>query len=147
MTIDPLKANLELLRGLADLNVLVQQRIAAKHKFAMVEGGGWPTPSKAIQLFYASGEVPDLDTGIWRARLEARLYGENVEEAAKVYATLVAALDGMNRTVVEVGDPSGKALIYYLVPDDSPQADRDQDANTDFVRTFLITSVAKDAVA
>jgi hypothetical protein len=144
--ISPLLANIELLRGFADLNVLTQGRVAVKHKFGMAQDSGWPTPSQAIQLAYASGELPDLYAGTWRTRLEARCYGESPERAEQVYTTLIGLLDEMTRTVVEVGDPDGKALIYYLAPDDS-QADRDADVNVDFVRAFLITSVAKDAVA
>lgn len=148
--IDPLAAILAYLSQDADLNLLTSGRIAAKHKFAMGDRAdttliGWPTPSQALQLSYAAGERPDLDAGMLKTRLEARSYGADQVEAAQVNSQLLAICRAFEvRVVVSMG--SGRALIYWLLPDDSPQFDRDPDINIDVVRLFLRASVASEAV-
>lgn len=148
--IDPLAAIISYLGSHADLNTLTAGRIAAKHKFGMGANDdstlkGWETPSQAVQLSYSAGGTPDLYAGTSGIRLEARCYGASQEEASRVWNQIVAICDATPRTTTETGD--GKALIYFLVPSDSPQLDRDPDVNVDMVRGFLLTSVAKDAVA
>lgn len=148
--IDPLAAILAYLGSDADLNLLTSGRIAAKHKFAMGTRDdttliGWPTPSRALQLSYAAGELPDLDAGMLRVRLEARCYGESQVEAAQLSNRILAISRAFEyRDVISTGD--GLALIYWLLPDDSPQLDRDPDIQIDMVRLFLRTSVASEAV-
>lgn len=147
--IDPLAAIITYLSSDVDLGVLIGGRIAAKHKFGMGTNDdgtlkGWETPSQALQLSYAGGGSEDTTTA--RARIEARAYGASQEEASAVWRRLVTICDATPRTTVETGD--GKALIYYLVPESGgPQPDRDPDVNVDMLRQFLLSSVAKDAVA
>lgn len=148
--IDPLTAIIAYLGANADLNLLTSGQIAAKHKFGMGTNDdgtqkGWETPSQALQLSYAAGGTPDLYAGTSGIRLEVRCYGDGQEEASQVWSRLITICDATPRTTVETGD--GKALIYFLVPSDSPQFDRDPDVNVDMIRGFLLTSVAKDAVA
>jgi hypothetical protein len=148
--IDALAAILAYLGSDADLNLLTSGRIAAKHKFAMGDRAdttlvGWPTPSQALQLSYAAGERPDLDAGMRKVRLEARCYGESQVEASQVSNRILAICQAFEqRDVVSTG--GGTALIYWLLPDDSPQFDRDPDIGIDMVRLFLRTSVASEAV-
>ena len=149
--IDPLAAVIAYLGTDAALGALIDGRIAAKHKFAMGTNDdtmlrGWPTspPVQALQLSYAAGGTPDLYAGTSVVRLEARCYGDGQEEASQVWNQLAAICDATPRVTTETS--AGKALIYYLVPDDSPQVDRDPDVNIDMIRGFLLTSVAKDAV-
>ena len=135
MPIDCLVAFIAYLGSDSDLNVLTAGRIAAKHKFGMVEAGGWPTPSKALQLSYDGGGTPDVNAGMERARLEARCYGPSQAEANQVYGRLLAQCETFQRTTVMTGD--GLALLYYLVPDTTGQYDRELDVNVDMVRVFL----------
>lgn len=148
--IDPLAAIIAYLGSDADLNLLTSGQIAAKHKFGMGTNDdgtlkGWETPSQALQLSYAAGGTLDLYGATSGIRLEARCYGASQEEASTAWNRLITICDATPRTTVETG--GGKALIYYLVPADSPQLDRDVEVNVDMIRGFLLTSVAKDAVA
>lgn len=146
--IDPLIAIIGYLAAQPDLN-LVNGRIAAKHKFAMGTQAdttirGWPTPSQAMQLSYTTGEPQDLYAAISRVRLDVRCYGGSQVEAAAVYGALTTLCDAFVRSAAET--PDGRALIYWIVPDDSPVFDKDPDTGVDFVQVPLRASVARDAV-
>src|SRR5512134_2948102 len=92
MMIDALETVIAYLRTDADLNVLTDGRIAAKHKF----GDGWDIPSKAVQVRYDGG-TPDLYVEWQRPRFEVRCYAESQAEAGKVYRQLVAISRSTNR--------------------------------------------------
>ncbi len=142
--IDCLAAFIAYLGTDADLNTQTAGRIAVKHKFGMVETGGWPTPSKALQLTYDGGGTPDVRAGMERARLEARCYGGSQAEANQVYARLMAICETFQRVTVSTGE--GLALLYYLVPDTSGQHDRDLDVSVDMVRVFLKAAAHHESV-
>jgi hypothetical protein len=144
--IDCLAAFIAFLGADADLNTQTAGRIAAKHKFGMVEAGGWPTPSKALQLTYDGGGTPDVNAGMERARLEARCYGGSQAEANQVYARLMAICEAFQRATVSTGD--GTALLYYFVPDTSGQHDREPlgDLGVDMVRVFVKAAAHHESV-
>jgi hypothetical protein len=142
--IDCLAAFITYLGTDADLNTQTAGRIAAKHKFGMVENSDWPTPSKALQLIYDGGGTPDVNAGMERARLEARCYGGSQAEANQVYHRLLAICESFQRCEVSTGD--GKALLYYLVPDTTGQHDRDIDVSVDMVRVFLKAAAHHESV-
>jgi hypothetical protein len=142
--IDCLSAFIAFLSSDADLNTQTAGRIAAKHKFGMVEAGGWPTPSKALQLTYDGGGTPDTYAGMERSRLEARCYGASQAEANQVYNRLLAICETFQRTTVSTGD--GLALLYYLVPDTTGQHDRDIDVSVDMVRVFVKAAAHHESV-
>lgn len=147
--IDPLVAVIAYLLEHPDLASL-GGRIAAKHKFAMgaqddATMRGWPTPSQALQLSYAPGEPPDLSGAIGRVRLDGRCYGASQADALSVAAALLGICDAFQRT--PIGTSEGAALIYWIVPDDSPAFDRDPDTTVDFVSIPLRAAVARDAVS
>jgi hypothetical protein len=102
----------------ADLNLLTAGRIAAKHKFAMVEKtvtGKAPAgrrPRKALQLSYDGGGTPDTTAGMERARLEARCYGPSQVEANQVYNRLMALCESFQRTTVATGDGWRSCTIW-----------------------------------
>lgn len=144
--IDCLSAFITWLGSDADLNTQTAGRIAAKHKFGMVESGGWPTPAKALQLTYDGGGTPDVRAGMERARLEARCYGASQVEASAVYNRLIALCETFQRCTVSTGD--GLALLYYLVPDTSGGHDREPlgESGIDMVRVFLQAAAHHESV-
>lgn len=145
--IDPLAAIIAYLSSQGDLNTEIDNRLASKHKFSMPESDPdrWENPSKALQVRYAPGAQPDLYTGNGNIRLEALCYGPRQEEAAAVYGELMAICDAFQRATAAT--EAGTALIYWLLPDSSPEFGYDPDVNMDFVRTYLKTSVARTPVA
>lgn len=118
----------------ADLLLEIDNRLASKHRFG---GEGWETPSSALTVQYTTGAIPDVDAGVERARLEVRCWGRSQEEAERVYARLMRITDALEHRVAVPLDSGEAALLYYLVPDDSPQFDRDPDIGVDFVRVFV----------
>jgi len=134
--IDALEAVIVHLLTDADLNVLTNARVAAKHKF----GDGWTIPSKAVQIRYDGG-LPDLDVQWQQPRLEARCYGENQVEAGRVYRELVRITRNTQRARAETGD--GYGLIYWLLPTSGPSLIVDPDTNTDAVLFFLKAAVSE----
>ena len=128
----------------ADLRLEVDGRLASKHRFS---GEGWEAPSKALTVQYTTGAIPDIDAGMERSRLEARCWGPSQEEAERVYARLVRITDALTHRVSVPLDSGETALLYCLVPDDSPQFDRDPDISVDFIRVFLTAACHRDPVA
>jgi hypothetical protein len=128
----------------ADLRTEIDGQIASKHRFG---GEGWDTPSKALTIQYITGATPDVDAGMERARLEARCWGPSQEAAEQVYGRLVRITDALECRVSVPLDSGETALLYYLVPDDSPQFDRDPDIGVDFVRVFLTAACHRTPVA
>lgn len=128
----------------ADLRLEVDDQIASRHRFG---GEGWQTPSKALTIQYTTGAIPDVDAGIERSRLEARCWGPSQEDAERIYARLVRITDALVARVSVPLDSGETALLYYLVPDDSPQFDRDPDIGVDFLRVFLGAACHRDPIA
>ncbi len=146
--IDLLETVITYLSADADLRLLVGDRIAPKHQFAIPDlpgqTGAWPTPSKALTLSYDPGATPDVYAGWERGRLDVKCYGESPQEAGKVYRRLIDMQDAFLRTTVQTGQ--GKALLYYLVQDTSAQADRDPDVRIDLVRVMFKAATHHEAV-
>ncbi|MCC6192262.1 MAG: hypothetical protein IT318_24790 [Anaerolineales bacterium] len=140
-----MEAVINLARQDADLNALVEQRIAARHKFGVKGATGWPVPSAALQLRYDGGGTPDTYTRRSRLRLEARCYGESQAAAFQVYARLIALTRRSTRVLAETGGVA--ALIDYLLPDSGPSFIQDPAAGVDAVLVFLKTAVAEQAAA
>jgi hypothetical protein len=128
----------------ADLRLEIDGQIASKHRFG---GEGWATPSKALTIQYATGATPDINAGMERARIEARCWGPSQEEAEQVYGRLIRLTDTLGCRVSVPLDSGETALLYYLVPDDSPQFDRDPDIGVDFLRVFLTAACHRESVA
>lgn len=143
MIIDPLAATLALCRADTTLALLVNSQIAEKHKFGM-PSGGWPTPSKALQLAPDFGAEPDLSAGMQKLRLEARCYGDRPSEAMRVYRALVERTRTANRKVVATSN--GNALVYWLLLDGSPRVEQDPDTHVDLVIVPLKAAVAEQSV-
>ncbi len=138
--IDALEAVIAYLKVDADMALLVEGHIAAKHQF----GSGWTIPSKALQVRYDGGR-PDLYTQRQVVRLEVRCYGEEQYQAARVFRQLVATSRNADRKVIETSD--GDALIYWLLMASGPTFVIDPDAGVDCVLTFCEACVAERDVA
>lgn len=128
----------------ADLRLEIGDQIASKHRFG---GEGWATPSKALTIQYTTGAIPDVDAGMERSRLEVRCWGPSQEDAERVYARLMRITDALVARVSVPLDTGETALLYYLVPDDSPQFDRDPDIEVDFLRVFLGAACHRESIA
>ena len=144
--IDPLAAIIALLVSDADLALLIEGRVAEKHKYALPETDvlRWPNPSKALTVQDAGGGTTDLDTPRQLPMLDARCYGESEYEAKRVYRALISITRQYERAVVETGD--GKALIYYLLPNGQPRADYDAALEIDSLIVPLRAAVAEESV-
>jgi hypothetical protein len=137
--IDPLEALIQTLYRDADINALVEGRIAERHKF----GDGWERPSTAVQVQMDGGE-PDLYVKWQRPRVEARCYAPTRPEAMALYLALVNFSRQTHREVVETS--SGKALVYWFVMDSGPSLLRDPDVGMDFVLVYARLAAAETAV-
>jgi hypothetical protein len=127
----------------ADLMLEIGDQIASKHRFS---GEGWETPSKALTIQYTTGAIPDIDASMERSRLEVRCWGPSQEDAERVYARLMRITDALVARVMVPLDSGETALLYYLVPDDSSQFDRDPNIEVDFLRVFLTAACHRDSV-
>jgi len=138
--INPLEAVIQLLARDADMNALIEERVAAQHKF----GDGWTLPSKALRVGLDGGSA-ELYVQWQRPRLEFWCYGESQAEALKVYLALV---DLSRRTLREVVDTStGHALVYWLNLVSGASLIRDPDTNLDVVIVYAEAAVAENNVA
>lgn len=144
--INPLAAVIQYLKSKAALTGLVDDRIAAKHKFAQTTGSNrWVINSQALQVQYAPGPSPDNYTGVQNIRLQVRCYGASQVEASDVYGALVEVVRATERSVVAM--PNGdNALLYYLVLDSAVSFDLDPDIKADYAAVNLRASVAETAV-
>lgn len=141
--IDALETVIAYLSQDGDLRTLVGARIAARHRYGLPESP-WPTGLDGLTLTPATGETPD-DAGTIRLRLEARAYASTPRRAQAIINRLRVIEEGFTR--IPVALPSGtRALLYWLVFDDSPQHDYDQDIKMDFVRIPLRASVASATI-
>ncbi len=137
--IDALETVIAYLAAHADLNLLTDGRVAAKHKF----GDGWNIPSKALQVRYDGG-TPELDVQWQRPRLEARCYGESQAEASKVYRQLVAITRTLSRERVQTNE--GFGLLHFLLPVSGPSMLMDPDTGVDLVLFFLEAAVSEEDI-
>jgi hypothetical protein len=142
--IDPLEAVLNLLGRDAELGTLTNDQIAAKHQFAEPGTNGWSTPSTALVLTARPGSAPDYYAGQRRIQIDALCYAATQEQAMAVANRLLTIAAAFVRTTI--GTTAGTALIYWLVPDDSPAFDFDSDLAIELVRLPLRACVAADAV-
>lgn len=130
-----------------ELGQLVGQRIAPKHQFSVdtTTLGGWPTPSKALQVTYVPGAGPDVSVPVQRCRLECRCYGSSQADALIVARALIAIVRGIEtRFTVQTGD--GLALVYWLELDSTATFGQDPDVHVDYVQIFLKSAVHETPV-
>jgi hypothetical protein len=141
---DPLEALLAYLGQDADLRTLIGSRLAARHRYGLVTGGwgqGGESGLTGLAVTPVPGEAPDLDAGMQRMRGDARAYAGTPAKAGAVVNRLRALCSDFTRC--RVMTPSGEiALLYWLVPDDSPEHGFDTDLKMDFVRLPLRWSTA-----
>ena len=151
--IDPLATIIADLTADGDLRALTAGRVAGRHAFSMAdtpagERGGWPTPARALTLTYAASGVPaDTATcgGMHMLRLEARCYGADQPDAARVWLALDAYCHAFQRRPVTLIDGT-RALLFYVWPDGGPAANRDPDTRVDYLSLTVLAGVARDAL-
>lgn len=133
---DPLEALIAHLLTDGDLREFVSNRIAARHRYGLPVGGWGQGGEKGVPgltITPVPGEEPDLDAGMMRMRGDARSYGATPAIAAKAINRLRQISNDFTRCVVIL--PSGEQmLLYWLVPDDSPEHGFDTDIKMDFIR-------------
>jgi hypothetical protein len=137
--IDPLAAIIKYAGSDAALALLIEGRIAEKHKFGLASSDGWTAGQKALVIRDDPGSQPDIDTEVHVGRLEARCYGERPSEAKRIYLELVRICRDLNKATILTSN--GTALIYWLVMDSSPMTGIDPDVNLDMVAVSLRYSV------
>jgi hypothetical protein len=144
--IDPLEAVLSLAQANADIAALVGNRVAAKHKFATKAGGpsAWTTPSKALVIRYDVGGQQELYIDNQCIRLAAECYGEDAQQAGRVYTAVIALFRVDDRRVAPTSQ--GNALIYWVVPDGTPLSTRNEDVQADMITVPLQACVAEAPV-
>lgn len=155
--IDPIATVIAYLRNDDDLQALIQDQIARRHRFGgAASGEQWIDGTQGLALTPVAGEPP-IDAGVHAIRLEARGYGDNGPAALDVIERVRAIADGFangDRVRSNVVLPDGQtALLYWLLPADSPSLETDPDLlNTattrmDVARLTLRAAVADLAVA
>lgn len=141
--IDVVATVLAWLRSDADLGALVGDQIASAHRYGAPDDA-WNLEAAGLTLVSVPGERPD-DAGQRRARLDLRAYAETPAEAEAITGQVQNLIDAFARTVVPL--PSGqRALLYWVVADDSPEAGFDADTKLHTVRLPLRACVAASAV-
>lgn len=139
--ISALETVIKYLLGDADLDELVDGRIASKHQY----GSGWELnpPDRAVQVQYDGGAA-ELYVEWQRPRLEVRCYGPSQYECDRVYRRLVEISRATLRESAEVTD--GTALLYWLNTTSAPSFFRDPDIDVDMILVFMEAAVAEEAV-
>lgn len=139
--IDPLESVLAWCKTQPGIIAQVETRIAARHRYRLAGGGGWPDQARALTIRAVGGAPADVDGGSLPLRLEARAYGASSVEALTVAAALISALQARNGRSV-TATSGGKSLLYWLIPESSPTLDVDLDTGFDVAIVPLSASVA-----
>lgn len=151
--VDPLAALIADMAADATIRDATGGRVAGRHEFSLPDADdgrrdGWPTPARALTVGYAAqGVPPDTATcgGMHRLRLEARCYGADQPDAARVWLALEAYCQAFVRRPAAL--PGGaRCLIYYVWSDGGPQADRDADTRVDYLALMLLAGVSRDTL-
>lgn len=145
--IDPLTVVIAHLEDDDDLVGLVAGQIASKHKFALPQASrSWAVVpgTGALQIRYAPGGAPNLDSAVQTVRLEARCYGVSEDEAAAVWRALVTVSRATNRASITTTDGTG--LLYWLVQEGSPQFEIDPDVRINMVLAYMRAQVHEDSL-
>lgn len=116
-SMDPVAAVIAYLRDAAEVDALVDGRVAAKHKFALADDGGaddaWPTPAQALRVQAQGGPV-DLYTSLQTPDLAVTCFGGSQAQAMAVALAVVDVCRRTGRTLIPMGEGEA-ALLYYLV--------------------------------
>ncbi len=109
----------------APLVVLVETRIAARHRYR----DGWARGASALTVKYNGGlnkrYTPEFYGGV-----QLDCYGKTIADAEKIYHALVTlqrAFQAAGREVVTVGDDSALITLFDLVSAPTPLHDADVD--------------------
>lgn len=131
--IDPIAAILKLISDNTNVQAIVGDRVAGKHKFAQAGSpNAWKADQSCIVAKNDPGTTPDIDINDHVGRVELRCYGATTAAAQKVYNSLIALMrDIPGRTTANTSN--GTALIYFLVMDASPFTTVDPDLSIDMV--------------
>lgn len=136
-----LEAVIQHLRGQQILTDLVDDRIAAKHRYS----DGWDRGQTSIVVRLDLG-TPELYVEDQRNNLEARCYGSSMYEAVRMANGLIEVTRASYRQTVDLADGS-RALLYWLHPVSQPVANWDPDVEMDFASIILESLVAETALA
>lgn len=135
--INPNEAILKYMASLPAITGLVGGQIAQQHKFAL-EGSSnaWPTPSAsspgaALTIRPEAGGTPERDQPNQQGRVVFYCFGGTPAEAMRLYLEVIQACRAITKATVATS--TGTALIFYLVPDGSPQVAQDADTRVDVV--------------
>lgn len=131
--IDPIAAILKLISDNTNVQAIVGDRVAGKHKFAQAGSpNAWKVDQSCIVVKNDPGTTPDIDINDHVGRVELRCYGATPAAAQKVYNSLIELIrDIPGRTTANTSN--GTALIYFLVMDASPFTTVDPDLSIDMV--------------
>jgi hypothetical protein len=130
--INPTEAILKHFLAQPTITGLVGVQIAQQHKFAL-EGsdGAWPTPSRALTIRPEPGGTPERDQPNQQGRVVLFSFGGTPAEAMRLYLEVIQVCRAITKATVTTS--TGTALIFYLVPDGSPQVAQDADTRVDVV--------------
>lgn len=131
--IDPIAAILKLISDDTNVQAIVGDRVAGKHKFAQAGSvNAWKVDQSCIVAKDDPGTLPDIDINDHVGRVELRCYGATPAAARKVYNSLIQLIrDLTGRTTANTSN--GTALIYSIVMDASPFTTVDPDLSIDMV--------------
>lgn len=137
--IDPLETLIAHLRADHALQLKVNDRIAAKHRY----GSGWQAGQASVVVRYDGGK-PDLDVERQRVQIDLRCYARTPVEAYAVYQ-VVAALTRRSYRVI-VATTQGNALVYRFTPQGGANMGYDNDVPSDLVLGIFTFDVAEASV-
>lgn len=85
-------------------------RVAARHRY----GHGWEDDELGVSVHLDGGEA-EVYAPIQRARVEVRIYGNEMSEVVDVWRVLRMAMLGASR--VTVAGSAGTALLHSILPE------------------------------
>lgn len=137
--IDPLEAVICYLRSNADVQAVVNDRVAAKHEY----GTSWSVGDAAI-IARADGGTPDLHVPIQILTVQLRCYAGSAVEAMDLWRVLV----GVTRETLResVATSHGQALLYWLHPTGGPVLSFDAEVNSDVAIVLCEANVSEGAL-